>query len=329
MKPTIDTIAAPFYNPDMADAAPFYRNMERFFIRLKSGQSMTLAQALQKHLRATPEEAERLLLQGSVWDSERKVRLQDGGAIIRDELLRVDRPRFAIHEYLLRPEDIQFEDDHILIVYKKGGVAVQPTPYSDIDNLLHGVQKYYDAAHVHYKAAPVNRLDLPAQGLVFFAKNKKSEIVLNRLFQEHRVRKRYLAATAVFEGVQPSYIIRSALEWQGRSREALTYARFCGERQGRFFFLVFPQSGRTHQIRRHFQERVAPLLGDVRYGGAATGASCGCSASSTRSRTRSAAARSGCTTCRRAGGKPWGRLWIPGRQRGRERKFAFPTGNSQ
>ena len=28
----------------------------------------------------------------------------------------------------------------LLIVYKRGGVPVQPTPYSDIDNLLHGVQ---------------------------------------------------------------------------------------------------------------------------------------------------------------------------------------------
>ena len=232
---------------------------------------MPLSAVLRKHLRASAEEVEQLLGQGSVWDSERKVRLRDGRLAIRNELLRVDRPKFRIREFTLREEDVKYEDDHLLIVYKRGGVAVQPTPYSDIDNLLHGVQKYYDATGVAYKAAPVNRLDLPAQGLVFFAKDKTSEIVLNRLFQEHRVRKRYLAATAVFEGVQPSYIIRSALEWQGRSREALTYARFCGERQERFFFLVFPQSGRTHQIRRHFQEHVAPLLGDVRYGGAAPG----------------------------------------------------------
>jgi 23S rRNA pseudouridine1911/1915/1917 synthase len=255
----------------MPDNAPFYRNMERFFIRLKKGESMELGAVLQKHLRASAEEAQQLLRQGSVWDSERKVRLQDGSAMITGELLRVDRPKFPISEYTLLPEDIKYEDDHLLIVFKRGGVAVQPTPYSDVDNLLHGVQKYYAGRDIPYKAAPVNRLDLPAQGLVFFAKNKRSEIALNRLFQEHRVRKRYLAATAVFAGVKPSYIIRSALEWQGRSRDALTYARFCGERQGRFFFLVFPQSGRTHQIRRHFQEGVAPLLGDVRYGGAASG----------------------------------------------------------
>jgi 23S rRNA-/tRNA-specific pseudouridylate synthase len=148
---------------------------------------------------------------------------------------------------------------------------VQPTPYSDIDNLLHGVQQYYDRLGMAYRAAPINRLDLPAQGLVFFAKDKRSEIAMNRQFQERRVRKRYLAATTAFAGVQSSYIIRSDLEWQGISKSALTYVRFCRESAGRYFFIVFPQSGRTHQIRRHFLERVAPLLGDVRYGNAAPG----------------------------------------------------------
>jgi 23S rRNA-/tRNA-specific pseudouridylate synthase len=151
-------------------------------------------------------------------------------------------------------------------------VPVQPTPYSDSDNLLHGVQKYYDGKGIRYRAAPINRLDLPAQGLVFFAKNKKSEVAMHRQFQERKVRKRYLAATAIFPGVQPAYIIRSSLEWQGSSHSALTYVRFCRQSAGRYFFLVFPQTGRTHQIRRHFQEQVAPLAGDVRYGQCAPGA---------------------------------------------------------
>jgi 23S rRNA pseudouridine1911/1915/1917 synthase len=256
----------------MADSAPFYRNLDRYFIRLKKGESMTLSAVLQKHLRVSAEEAEQLLGQGSVWDGERKQRLQDGGMTITGELLRVDRPKFKIREFALQEGDVKYEDDHLLIAYKRGGVAVQPTPYSDIDNLLHGVQKYYDGKRIRYQAAPINRLDLPAQGLVFFAKDKKSEIAMNRQFQRHQVRKRYLAATAAFPGVKPSYIIRSDLEWQGSSKAALTYVRFCRENAGRFFFLVFPQTGRTHQIRRHFQEQVAPLLGDVRYGHGAAGA---------------------------------------------------------
>jgi len=274
-EPGIDRRAAPQYNPAMAEPAPFYRNMDRYFIRLKRGERMALSDVLRKHLRVSAEEAERLLRQGSVWDSERKVRLKDGNRVIRGELLRVDRPKIPIAEFVLDPADIQYQDRDLLVVYKHGSVPVQPTPYGDSHCLLHGVQTYLSGCGISYQASPVNRLDLPAQGLVFFAKNKKSEIALHRLFQERKVRKRYLAATLAFPGVKPSYIIRSRLEWQGKSREALTYVRFCRERDGRFHFLVFPQSGRTHQIRRHFQEQIAPLAGDVRYGGALPGAELG------------------------------------------------------
>ena len=243
----------------MPTPKPSYQNMQRFFIRLKAGKSMPLAAALQLHLRVNPDEAKQLIRQGSVWDAERKVRLKDENMAVSVQLLRVDRPKFTIREFALPADDIKYEDRDLLIVFKRGGVPVQPTPYSDIDNLLHGVQKYYDSLPIPYRAAPINRLDLPAQGLVFFAKNKKSEIALHRQFQERKIRKRYLAATRVFAGVKNSYVIRSALEWQGSSKPALTYVRFCRENAGRYFFLVLPQSGRTHQIRRHFQEQVAPL----------------------------------------------------------------------
>jgi 23S rRNA-/tRNA-specific pseudouridylate synthase len=243
-----------------------YKNLQRFFIRLKAGQTMTLGAALQKHLRVTAAEARKLIEQGSVWDGERKVRLKNEKMNITSQLLRVDRPKFTISAYELLLEDIKYEDNDLLIVFKKAGVAVQPTPYSDSNCLLHGVQQYYDRLGMAFRAAPINRLDLPAQGLVFFAKNKPSEIALHRMFQEQKIRKCYLAATKVFTGVQTSYIIHSALEWQGRSKEALTYVRFCREKDGLFYFLVFPQTGRTHQIRRHFQEHIVALSNDHLYG---------------------------------------------------------------
>ncbi len=71
------------------------------------------------------------------------MRLKNENMAISGQLLRVDRPKFTIQEYELLPEDIKYEDNDLLIVFKRGGVPVQPTPYSDIDNLLHGVQKYY------------------------------------------------------------------------------------------------------------------------------------------------------------------------------------------
>ncbi|HEX7503208.1 MAG TPA: hypothetical protein VF451_07280, partial [Acidobacteriota bacterium] len=126
----------------MPGPKPSYQNMDRYFIRLKKGESKELGVVLQKHLRTSAEDAERLLRQGSVWDSERKVRLRDGTMVVRGELLRVDRPKFPIPEFALDPADIKYQDRDLLIVYKRGGVPVQPTPSGDIHFLLHGVQKY-------------------------------------------------------------------------------------------------------------------------------------------------------------------------------------------
>ncbi|MEI6613356.1 MAG: RluA family pseudouridine synthase [Chrysiogenales bacterium] len=263
---SIDRLAPKFYNDVMTGPKPSYQNMERFFIRLKAGKNMSLTAALQLHLHVSATEAQQLISQGSVWDGERKVRLKDENMIITSQLLRVDRPKFIIHENELLLEDIKYEDRDLLIVFKRGGVAVQPTPTSDIDCLLHGVQQYYNRQGMAYRAAPINRLDLPAQGLVFFAKNKPIEIALHLMFQERKVRKRYLAATPAFTSVKSAYIIRSSMAWQGRVKEALTYVRFCREKDGLFYFLVFPQTGRTHQIRRHFQEWLVPLSGDHLYG---------------------------------------------------------------
>jgi 23S rRNA-/tRNA-specific pseudouridylate synthase len=248
-------------------AAPApYKNLKRFFIRLKAGQAMTLSEVLQKHLRLGPDAARRLIRQGSVWDGERKVRLKNENMNITSQLLRIDRPKFPVHACELSPADIKYEDQDMMIVYKRAGLAVQPTPYSDSDCLLHGVQQYYDRLGLAYRAAAINRLDLPAQGLVFFAKSKQSETALHLMFQERKVKKRYLAVTPAFAGVKPGYIIRSDLAWQGRVKQALTYVRFCREDGGLFYFLVFPQTGRTHQIRRHFAEQLVPLIGDRLYG---------------------------------------------------------------
>ncbi len=86
----------------MAATTPLYRNMDRFFIQLKAGERLTLSAALQKRLRATPQEAERLL--------------------------RVDRPKIVVQEYVLEPSDVKHEDDHLLVVFKRSGVPTQPTP---------------------------------------------------------------------------------------------------------------------------------------------------------------------------------------------------------
>ena len=267
---------------------------------------MTLSALLQKHCAISAEAAEKLLGQGSVWDNDRKARLKDGDMVIRGQLLRVDRPKFKIREFALEAEDVKFEDDHLLIVYKRGGVPVQPTPYSDTDNLLHGVQKYYDEKRSPLQGGAHQPPRPAGPGAGFFRQGQAQRGGHEPPVPGAPGPQALPGRHRGFPGVQPSYIIRSDLEWQGSSKAALTYVRFCAKTHGRFFFLVFPQTGRTHQIRRHFQEQVAPLLGDVRYGGAPPGRSLWLLCFRYSFLHPLMAKKSRSATCPKPGGKPWG-----------------------
>ena len=46
--------------------------------------------------------------------------------------------------------------------------------------------------------------------------------------------------------------IKDSLEWQGKAQSASTIICLLGEHAGRLWWAVLPQTGRTHQIRKHF-----------------------------------------------------------------------------
>lgn len=219
-----------------------------------------------KNLSLSADEAARLLYQGSVWQVQPEKRIKDGGMIVQDVLLRVNLPFYRVHECVLRSDAIVYEDKWLAIVNKQANVPVHPTPYSDIDSLSWAIGNHYGNSLQGYVPTVINRLDKPTQGLVFFAKDKETERRLHAMFREHAMKKRYIAVTLPFSGVEHSYCIRDDIEWNGKVKDALTYVRFAGEHERLFYFIVFPQTGRTHQIRQHFKKRIAPLFGDKKYG---------------------------------------------------------------
>ena len=134
---------------------------------------ITLFNLLQKDL--SSDEILHLLNQGSVWTLNR--RIKDPDSIIESNTtVYIYQPEFPITEYSLQINNIQYEDDDLLIVYKDAGVNSVPTPMSDLDNILHGINKYYISQGINHKANPIHRLDCPTKGLIIFGKNKQSEL---------------------------------------------------------------------------------------------------------------------------------------------------------
>lgn len=123
----------------------------------------------------------------------------------------------------------------------------------------------------------VHRLDRPSSGVLLFGLTPEVARMLSASFEARRVEKRYLAVVRGF--VPESGLIDYPLRDQPQQplRAAITRYRRLGQVElpvavGRYstsrysLVMVSPQTGRYHQIRRHFHHIYHPLIGDTTHG---------------------------------------------------------------
>ncbi len=114
------------------------------------------------------------------------------------------------------------------------------------------------------RAVALHRLDAGTSGVCLFARRAEGAAALQRALADPRSAKRYVA---LVRGVaRPRGRIARALHEGGRSLPAATRYRRLAVAGGHALLEVFPESGRTHQIRQHLAAIGEPVLGDERYG---------------------------------------------------------------
>jgi 23S rRNA pseudouridine1911/1915/1917 synthase len=212
------------------------------------------------------EEAEilRLLRFGGVWTENSRTKNPEARI---ETPVTVYEPSRPVEEFTLDPALLFYEDERILAVRKPGRVNTCETPFSDIDCLSWGVEKYLRVQGVDTHVNAVHRLDQPARGLVLFGKDKEAEKRLHGLFQKRKIHKLYRALTPEFNRTGERWLFRDTLEWRGKEKSARTWVRYAGQKENRLYFDAYPLTGRTHQIRKHFARYLAPIVGDGIYGG--------------------------------------------------------------
>ncbi len=161
------------------------------------------------------------------------------------------------------PIEILFQNEEVIIVTKPSGLLVHPywKETNEKDNLMRRVRD-----QIGQRVYPIHRLDRPVSGALMFGLN--GDIV--KRVQEHwhdksKVHKEYLAL--VFGEIQEEGIFNFALSNEKKiKQEALTKYRPLTTSERATLMQITIETGRTHQIRRHFSRSSHHLIGDTKHG---------------------------------------------------------------
>ena len=221
--------------------------------------------------------------------AQRDTRLEAGDRLqlyINDEFF--DKPR-EDNAYLTvaSPKlNIVYEDDHILLVDKRPGLAVHPhdgaeygrTLIDHIQAYLYQKREWNPRMEHSFTPALCNRIDRNTGGIVIAAKTAEALRVMNQKIKDRELDKRYLA---IVEGTpQPpkgslkGYLFKDAVKNrvyvtdtpQTGAKTCQTNYRTLASANGISLVECELITGRTHQIRAQFAHAGHPLLGDGKYG---------------------------------------------------------------
>jgi 23S rRNA pseudouridine1911/1915/1917 synthase len=179
------------------------------------------------------------------------------------------------------PLDILFEDEALLVLNKPAGLVVHPAAGNEehtlVNALLHHCEGELSGIGGVARPGIVHRLDKETSGCLVVAKNDETHVALSAQFAGRTVEKIYLAVVC---GVMPreegniraaiarhpSHRKRMAVRDEENARAAHTGYRVVERLREATLVEALLHTGRTHQIRVHFQHIGFPVAGDLTYG---------------------------------------------------------------
>jgi tRNA pseudouridine32 synthase / 23S rRNA pseudouridine746 synthase len=169
------------------------------------------------------------------------------------------------------------ESDNWLISEKPAGLLSVPGKGPDKADCL------YSRLLLDYpELLVVHRLDQATSGLMLWARNKESQRVLNRQFEERKIHKEYEALIPAPPGkndeTEAEIRLYQRLDIDHRPMQivdeekgklSITRWKILGrDDSGLWRIRLYPETGRTHQLRLHMASCGTPINGDRLYGGA-------------------------------------------------------------
>lgn len=170
--------------------------------------------------------------------------------------------------------EILYQDEYIIAINKPSGLLVHKSFYAR-DASVFAVQELRNqigGQHVY----PIHRLDRKTSGVLLFALDKDSLKVMNDRFATREVEKKYLA---ILRGWSPEEmtIDYDLTNDDGVKQNAITYFKrlqvseidleYNNHPTSRYCLVeAIPETGRMHQLRKHFRHIFHPILGSRPHG---------------------------------------------------------------
>ena len=179
------------------------------------------------------------------------------------------------------PLDILFEDKSLLVVNKPAGLVVHPAAgheeHTLVNALLHHCRGSLSGIGGVARPGIVHRLDKETSGCLVVAKNDETHLALAKQFASREVKKIYHAivcgepareAGEIHAAIarHPTHRKRMAVRDDSSGRAAHTSYRILERLYAATLMEAQIHTGRTHQVRVHFQFIGHPLVGDDTYG---------------------------------------------------------------
>ena len=203
--------------------------------------------------------------------------------VVSGDEIKVEFSDELIADKQLKPEkiplDIFYEDDAIVVINKPVGMTVHPASGIYTGTLANALLYHFKELSDINPGRPgiVHRLDKETSGLIVVAKTNQVHARLGRQFERHTVIKKYVAlvqGVVRFDQGKIDVPLKRHVKYHdmrqvaslGEGKEALTFYEVLKRFDKATLVALYPQTGRTHQLRVHMKHLGHAILGDDRYG---------------------------------------------------------------